>query len=313
MTKTQDIQIILASPRGFCAGVERAVDIVELALEKYGAPVYIRHEIVHNKYVVDSLKAKGAVFVEELDEIPDNAVTIFSAHGVSEKVEDEARHRKLFVIDATCPLVTKVHLEAKKHESLNKQIIMIGHQGHPEVEGTAGRVKSEVLIVSSIKDVDSLEIDNPENLAYVTQTTLSVDDTSKIINRLKEKFKNITGPDLKNICYATQNRQNAVKDLAKVVDVILVIGAQNSSNSNRLRDLGEEMNVPSYLIENPEDINLDWLKSAKNIGITAGASAPEILVNNIIDYIQTLYNKAEVQTLDGIIESLKFKLPSEVR
>ena len=309
----QDIQIILASPRGFCAGVERAVDIVELALEKYGAPVYIRHEIVHNKYVVDSLKAKGAVFVEELDEIPDNAVTIFSAHGVSDKVEDEARHRKLFVIDATCPLVTKVHLEAKKQESLKKQIIMIGHPGHPEVEGTAGRVKSEVLIVSSIGDVDKLEISNPDNLAYVTQTTLSVDDTSKIINRLKEKFKNIPGPDLKNICYATQNRQNAVKDLAKVSDVILVIGAQNSSNSNRLRDLGEEMNVPSYLIENPSDINLDWLKSARNIGITAGASAPEILVNNIIDYIQTLYNKAEVHTLDGIIESLKFKLPSEVR
>ncbi len=309
----KDIQIILASPRGFCAGVERAVDIVELALEKYGAPVYIRHEIVHNKYVVNSLKAKGAIFVEELYEIPDNAVTIFSAHGVSDKVEDEARHRKLFVIDATCPLVTKVHLEAKKHESMDKQIIIIGHRGHPEVEGTAGRVKSEVLIVSSIDDVDRLEIKNPDNLAYVTQTTLSVDDTSKIINRLKERYNNITGPDLKNICYATQNRQNAVKDLAKIADVILVIGAQNSSNSNRLRDLGEEMSVPSYLVETPEDINLNWLKSAKNIGITAGASAPEILVNNIINYIQTLYNKAEVQTLDGIIENLKFKLPSEVR
>jgi len=309
----QDIQIILASPRGFCAGVERAVDIVELALEKYGSPVYIRHEIVHNKYVVDSLRAKGAIFVEELDEIPDNAVTIFSAHGVSDKVEYEAKYRKLFVIDATCPLVTKVHLEAKKHESMNKQIIMIGHRGHPEVEGTAGRVKSEVLIVSSVDDVDKLKIENPDNLAYVTQTTLSVDDTSKIINRLKEKYKNIIGPDLKNICYATQNRQNAVKDLAKVSDIILVIGAQNSSNSNRLRDLGEEMGVISYLIENPEDINLDWFKSAKNIGITAGASAPEILVNNIINYIKKLYNKAEVKTLDGIIENLKFKLPSEVR
>ncbi len=309
----QDIQIILASPRGFCAGVERAVDIVELALEKYGSPVYIRHEIVHNKYVVDSLRAKGAIFVEELNEIPDNAVTIFSAHGVSDKVEYEAKYRKLFVIDATCPLVTKVHLEAKKHESMNKQIIMIGHRGHPEVEGTAGRVKSEVLIVSSVDDVDKLKIENPDNLAYVTQTTLSVDDTSKIINRLKEKYKNIIGPDLKNICYATQNRQNAVKDLAKVSDIILVIGAQNSSNSNRLRDLGEEMGVISYLIENPEDINLDWFKSAKNIGITAGASAPEILVNNIINYIKKLYNKAEVKTLDGIIENLKFKLPSEVR
>lgn len=309
----QDIQIILASPRGFCAGVERAVDIVELALEKYGSPVYIRHEIVHNKYVVDSLRAKGAIFVEELDEIPDNAVTIFSAHGVSEKVENEAKYRKLFVIDATCPLVTKVHLEAKKHESMNKQIIMIGHRGHPEVEGTAGRVKSEVLIVSSVDDVDKLKIENPDNLAYVTQTTLSVDDTSKIINRLKEKYKNITGPDLKNICYATQNRQNAVKDLAKVSDIILVIGAQNSSNSNRLRDLGEEMGILSYLIENPEDINLDWFKSVKNIGITAGASAPEILVNNIINYIKKLYNKAEVKSLDGIIENLKFKLPSEVR
>lgn len=196
---------------------------------------------------------------------------------------------------------------------MNKQIIMIGHRGHPEVEGTAGRVKSEVLIVSSVDDVDKLKIENPDNLAYVTQTTLSVDDTSKIINRLKEKYKNITGPDLKNICYATQNRQNAVKDLAKVSDIILVIGAQNSSNSNRLRDLGEEMGILSYLIENPEDINLDWFKSVKNIGITAGASAPEILVNNIINYIKKLYNKAEVKSLDGIIENLKFKLPSEVR
>lgn len=310
MTK---LEIILASPRGFCAGVERAVEIVERAIEKYGAPVYVRHEIVHNKYVVDSLKAKGAVFVEELDEIPNNGITIFSAHGVSDKVEDTARLRGLPVIDATCPLVTKVHLEAKKQESLNRQIIMIGHRGHPEVEGTAGRVKSEVIIVSSIDDVDIIKVADPDNLSYVTQTTLSVDDTSKIISKLKQRFPAITGPDLKDICYATQNRQNAVKKLATLVDMILVIGAKNSSNSNRLRDLGEEMSVPSYLIDSPDDINGDWLKNVKLIGITAGASAPEILVDNVINYLNGLYQEVVITKLEGIEENVKFRLPAEVR
>jgi 4-hydroxy-3-methylbut-2-enyl diphosphate reductase len=313
MSKNQKIEIILASPRGFCAGVERAVHIVEQALEKYGAPVYVRHEIVHNKYVVDDLKQKGTIFVEELDEIPNDAITIFSAHGVSDKVENEARHRKLLVIDATCPLVTKVHLEAKKHESLNREIIMIGHKGHPEVEGTSGRVKNEVLLVSSIEDIDNLQVKDPKNLAYVTQTTLSVDDTIKIINRLKEKFPEIIGPDLKNICYATQNRQNAVKELATKVDIILVIGAKNSSNSNRLRDLGLEMNVPSYLIDTPDDIDLKWLDQVNSIGVTAGASAPETLVENVINYLKTLYNRSIVRSLEGIEENVKFKLPKEVR
>ena len=307
------IEILLASPRGFCAGVERAVEIVEKALEKYGAPVYIRHEIVHNKYVVDSLKQKGAIFVEELGEIPDDAITIFSAHGVSDAVEDEARLRELVVIDATCPLVTKVHLEAKRQEAENKQIIMIGHPGHPEVEGTSGRVKSEVLLVSTLQDVENLKVVNGNNLAYVTQTTLSVDDTAKIIGKLKEKFPEIVGPDLRDICYATQNRQNAVKELAKKVEVILVIGAKNSSNSNRLRDLGIEMNVPSYLIDSPTDIDIDWFKNAKSIGITAGASAPEVLVDNIIDYLKSLYANPVVKTLDGIVENIRFKLPKEVR
>ncbi len=313
MHNTKTINIILASPRGFCAGVERAVDIVERALKKYGAPVYIRHEIVHNKYVVNHLKDKGAVFVEELDEIPNNAVTIFSAHGVSDKVENEARHRHLFVVDATCPLVTKVHLEAKKQESLNKQIIIIGHKGHPEVEGTSGRVQQEVLLVSTINDINYLVVKDPTNLAYVTQTTLSVDDTTKIISKLKERFPQIVGPELKDICYATQNRQNAVKTLAKQVDIILVIGAKNSSNSNRLRDLGEEMGVPSYLIDTPDDIDHSWFGTFNNIGITAGASAPEILIDNIIQYLQGIFPNSVINALKGINENIKFRLPKEVQ
>lgn len=308
------INIILAKPRGFCAGVERAVEIVEKAIAKYGAPVYVRHEIVHNKYVVDSLRKKGAVFVDEIDEIPDGSVTIFSAHGVSDLVESNAKERGLPVIDATCPLVTKVHLEAKRQEQQNRQIIMIGHLGHPEVEGTTGRVKSHVAVVSSINDVDALEVQDQDNLAYVTQTTLSVDDTAKIIARLKERFPNIIGPDLKDICYATQNRQNAVKLLAQEVDLILVIGAKNSSNSNRLRDLGEEMGIRSYLIDTPSDIQQEWLKEdIKTIGITAGASAPEILVDNVITHLQGLYQEHHTTTLSGIEENVKFKLPHDLR
>ncbi|MFV9876180.1 MAG: 4-hydroxy-3-methylbut-2-enyl diphosphate reductase [Rickettsiales endosymbiont of Dermacentor nuttalli] len=305
------MHITLAKPRGFCAGVERAIKIVELSLEKYGSPVYVRHEIVHNKYVVDGLKSKGAIFVNSLDEIPPNSITIFSAHGVSEQVETEAKKRQLSVIDATCPLVTKVHKEAQKNEVLNRQLILIGHRGHPEVEGTSGRVKQEVVIVSSIEEVDQIEVKDPTKLSYVTQTTLSVDDTKTIINKLKDKFPLIQGPELKDICYATQNRQNAVRTLAMQVDIILVIGAINSSNSNRLKDLGNEMGVPSYLINNYHDINNSWLEGVHTIGITAGASAPEILVEEVINYLSTL-TKTTIQNLDGTEENIKFKLPKEL-
>jgi len=302
------VEIILAQPRGFCAGVERAIDIVELALAKFGAPVYVRHEIVHNRYVVDDLRQKGAIFVNELDEIPDNAITIFSAHGVSEAVELKARVRELQVIDATCPLVTKVHREAQRSEAEGRQVILIGHKGHPEVEGTSGRVKQEVVIVSSVEEVDLLDIADPHKLSYVTQTTLSVDDTAAIIARLKARFPDISGPELRDICYATQNRQDAVKALSSQCGVILVIGAVNSSNSNRLRDLGEERGVPSYLINSAQDIDLAWFKDIEHVGITAGASAPEILVEGVIDFLKA-HGATNVRIMDGVIENIKFKLP----
>jgi 4-hydroxy-3-methylbut-2-enyl diphosphate reductase len=306
------MEIKLAQPRGFCAGVERAVEIVERALAKFGAPIYVRHEIVHNKYVVDTLKEKGAVFVNELIEVPDDAITIFSAHGVSEKVEEEARQRNLKVIDATCPLVTKVHKEAQINEAKGKQVILIGHRGHPEVEGTAGRVKGEVIILSSVEEVDKLEVKDPNNLAYVTQTTLSVDDTSHIITRLIEKFPKITGPNLRDICYATQNRQNAVRDLAAEVNLILVIGAVNSSNSNRLKDVAAGLNIPAYLINGPGDIDHAWFEEIDSVGITAGASAPEILVEQVIKQICSIKPGTHVTNMTGIIERTKFKLPQEV-
>lgn len=305
------MRIILAQPRGFCAGVDRAVEIVERALELYGAPVYVRHEIVHNRYVVENLKEKGAVFVQELDEIPDGAITVFSAHGVSEKVEETARLRALPVIDATCPLVTKVHKEAQRSESDGRQIILIGHAGHPEVEGTSGRVKQGVLLVSDIEDVAALEVEDPEKLAYVTQTTLSVNDTREIIEALKQRFPSIKGPELRDICYATQNRQDAVEKLAEHIEVLLVVGAQNSSNSNRLRDLGEERGVPSYLISQASDIESVWLERKKTVGITAGASAPEDLVQQVVSHLQRCYGGV-VETMDGIIEKTRFKLPNEV-
>jgi len=310
MPKTP-LRLILAQPRGFCAGVERAIEIVERALQKYGAPVYVRHEIVHNKFVVDDLRSKGAIFVSELDEVPTGAITVFSAHGVSEKVENEAKLRDLPVIDATCPLVTKVHKEAQRNEAEGKQVILIGHAGHPEVEGTSGRVKGEVLLVSTEEDVSNVQVIDPLKLAYVTQTTLSVDDTSVIIEKLKTRFPAIVGPELRDICYATQNRQNAVRDLAKIVDVLLVIGSVNSSNSNRLRDLGEEMGVASYLINNEHDIRPEWLHHVTTIGITAGASAPEVLTARVIDYLNDQYN-VTLETMDGVIERTKFKLPKEV-
>jgi 4-hydroxy-3-methylbut-2-enyl diphosphate reductase len=305
------MQIILAQPRGFCAGVKRAIEIVERALEIYGAPIYVRHEIVHNKYVVSDLKAKGVVFVNEVSEIPDNGVTIFSAHGIAQKVENEARLRNLPIIDATCPLVTKVHKEAQRSEENGNQIILIGHNGHPEVEGTSGQVKSEVILVEKVGDVASIVVKDAEKLSYVTQTTLSVDDTREIIEALQKRFPKITGPGTKDICYATQNRQDAVRKLSGMTDMLLVIGSKNSSNSNRLRDLGEEMGVDSYLINGAEDINQDWLVGKNKIGITAGASAPEVLVDSIIEFLGTL-GEIDVSTMDGEEESVVFKLPKEV-
>ena len=304
------MKIILAQPRGFCAGVDRAIEIVELALKKFGAPVYVRHEIVHNKYVVDDLKAKGAIFVSEIDEIPEGGVTIFSAHGVADKVETSARAAGLNVIDATCPLVTKVHTEAIKYEKEGREIILIGHKGHPEVIGTSGRVQ-QVMLVENEADVKKITPKDAANLAYVTQTTLSVDDTRVIIDALKARFPSIKGPDTKDICYATQNRQNAVRELSKFINVLLVIGSNNSSNSNRLRDLGEEMGVASHLINGAEDINQSWFGANDVIGITAGASAPEVLVEQVIAKLRSIGANA-VETLDGIQESVKFKLPKEV-
>jgi len=311
MDNTDKLTIILCEPRGFCAGVERAVTIVERALKKYGAPIYVRHEIVHNKWVVEDLRGRGVIFVDEIDDIPEGSVTVFSAHGVSDAVEEEAKERKLPVIDATCPLVTKVHLEAQRYEKKDKQIILIGHDGHPEVEGTSGRVKSEVLLVSSNEDVAQLRVQNENNLAYVTQTTLSVDDTKEIIKALKERFPTITGPDVKDICYATQNRQNAVRELKDKVDCLIVVGATNSSNSNRLRDLGEEIGISSYLIASEEELNFDWLDGKSSIGITAGASAPEHLVESLVSKLQN-YKPSILRTLMTVKEDIQFKLPKEL-
>lgn len=306
------MRVILAQPRGFCAGVVRAIDIVELALKKYGPPVYVRHEIVHNKRVVEDLKAKGAVFVEELDEVPDDAITVFSAHGVSQKVADDAQLRNLPVIDATCPLVAKVHKEGQRYSAQTYDIVLIGHEGHPEVEGTMGRIPGTVYLVSSTDDVDQLEVKNPDKLAYVTQTTLSVDDTRDVINALKQRFPKIVGPDVKDICYATQNRQTAVRTLAEEVDVLLVVGAQNSSNSNRLREIGAELNVPSYLIDDAKALDTKWLDGAETVGITAGASAPEALVQELISRLSEL-GDVEFVDFDGIKEDVTFKLPSELQ
>ena len=306
------MQVILAQPRGFCAGVVRAIDIVELALKKFGPPVYVRHEIVHNKRVVEDLKEKGAVFVEELGEVPDGAITIFSAHGVSQKVADKAELRHLPVIDATCPLVAKVHKEGQRYSAQGYDIILIGHEGHPEVEGTMGRIPGTVYLVSSIEHVAKLEIKDPEKLAYVTQTTLSVDDTREVIEALKQRFPKIVGPDVKDICYATQNRQTAVRKLAKEVDILLVVGAQNSSNSNRLREIGAELNVPSYLIDDAKALELKWLEGAEKVGITAGASAPEALVQELILLLNEL-EAVEFVDFDGINEDVTFKLPAELQ
>ena len=309
--KQMDLRVILAKPRGFCAGVERAIEIVERALDLYGPPVYVRHEIVHNKRVVETLRAKGAVFVEELDEVPDNAVTVFSAHGVSQAVEDQAKERNLPVIDATCPLVSKVHKEGQHHERKARQIILIGHAGHPEVEGTQGRIPGGVLLVTDTQDVARLTVNDPDKLAYVTQTTLSVDDTRDVIEALKERFPNIVGPDVKDICYATQNRQQAVRQLAAEVDLRLVVGARNSSNSNRLREIGSQMGVPSFLIDDAEGLDPSWLEDVGTVGLTAGASAPEELVEEVIKRLGDL-GAVAFEELAGVEERVQFKLPPQL-
>jgi 4-hydroxy-3-methylbut-2-enyl diphosphate reductase len=305
------LEVLLAQPRGFCAGVVRAIEIVERALEKYGAPVYVRHEIVHNKYVVESLKAKGAIFVEDLSEVPPSAVTVFSAHGVAKSVEDEAASRKLPVLDATCPLVTKVHNQGKRYMSRGRVLVLIGHAGHPEVEGTMGQVPGPVHLVQSVEDVAALTIPTESPVAYITQTTLSVDDTRDIIVALHARFSNIEGPDVRDICYATQNRQSAVRDLSKRVDVILVVGAANSSNSNRLREIGTEVGVPSYLIADGRELNPEWLKDVKTVGVTAGASAPEVLVDDVIEALRRIGPLA-VSVLPGREENIEFRLPAEL-
>ncbi|HIC30199.1 MAG TPA: 4-hydroxy-3-methylbut-2-enyl diphosphate reductase [Rhodospirillales bacterium] len=309
--KKKKLDVWLASPRGFCAGVERAIEIVERALELHGPPVYVRHEIVHNKRVVETLRDKGAVFVEEVDDIPDGAVTIFSAHGVAEKIENEAKNRSLPVIDATCPLVSKVHKEGQNHAKKDRQVILIGHEGHPEVEGTQGRIPGGVLLVTKPEDVAGLKVRNPDMLAYVTQTTLSVDETRDVIEALKARFPNIIGPDVKDICYATQNRQQAVRDLSEHVDLLLVVGATNSSNSNRLREIGSELGIPSYLIDDAENFDPSWLDGVNIVGVSAGASAPEELIQEVIERLSEFCD-VKLKKLDGVEENITFKLPREL-
>ena len=303
-----DVSIVLAQPRGFCAGVDRAITIVERALEQFGAPIYVRHEIVHNKYVVDDLRDKGAVFIEELFEAPDGSTVIFSAHGVSLAVRDEAQRRNLHIFDATCPLVTKVHVEVKRMREQGYEIIMIGHKGHPEVEGTMGQVKDGIYLVDTEADVANLQVKTPDHLAYVTQTTLSVDDTKGIITTLKQRFPKITEPKKADICYATQNRQDAVKVLAPQVDVVIVVGSPNSSNSNRLRELAEKMGVSAYMVDNADDVQVAWFTHVHKIGVTAGASAPEVLVESVLNRIKEL-GASSVSVLEGVEESVKFPLP----
>jgi 4-hydroxy-3-methylbut-2-enyl diphosphate reductase len=310
------MHIHLANPRGFCAGVDRAIGIVERALELFGAPIYVRHEVVHNRFVVDDLRARGAVFVEALHEVPDGATLIFSAHGVSQAVRREAEQRGLKVFDATCPLVTKVHMEVARYSRAGREAILIGHAGHPEVEGTMGqyeeRYGGRMYLVETEADVQRLQVQNPDELAYVTQTTLSVDDTARIIDALRRRFPNIQGPRKDDICYATQNRQDAVRELARQCDLVLVVGSRNSSNSNRLRELAEKENVPAYLIDGPGDIEPVWLERHQSIGVTAGASAPEVLVRQVIDRLRSL-GAADVMENRGREENVIFALPRELR
>ena len=311
MDNKQNLLVILARPRGFCAGVERAIEIVERALAIYGPPVYVRHEIVHNKRVVEGLKDKGAIFVEELDEIPDGGVTIFSAHGVAQKVENTAKSRNLPLLDATCPLVAKVHKEGQSYAKDNYEVVLIGHEGHPEVEGTMGRIPGKVYLVSSAEDVFKLNVSAPDKLSYVSQTTLSVDDTRDTIEALKARFPLIIGPDVKDICYATQNRQTSVRELSQRVDMLLVVGASNSSNSNRLQEIGAETGVATHLIEDPQAFNPFWLEDVNTLGITAGASTPEELVQELIEKIREC-RKVRLESSKGEDENVQFRLPPQL-
>jgi len=310
------MEILMANPRGFCAGVDRAIEIVERALELFGAPVYVRHEVVHNKYVVDGLRDKGAVFVEELHEVPDDSTVIFSAHGVSHAVEQEAQSRQLQVFDATCPLVTKVHIEVVKYAKEGREVLLIGHAGHPEVEGTMGRYDTQwggrILLVEKPQDVDTLDVKDPSKLAFVSQTTLSVDDTQEIIDTLKDRFPDIAAPRKDDICYATQNRQDAVKILCRDADLLLVVGAHNSSNSNRLRELGERAGIPSYLIADASSIDSNWLNESTKIGVTAGASAPEELVQQVIEHLKSS-GASYVNEVEGPEETVAFSIPKPLR
>ncbi|AQT61727.1 4-hydroxy-3-methylbut-2-enyl diphosphate reductase [Cellvibrio sp. PSBB023] len=309
-------QIKLANPRGFCAGVDRAIDIVNRALDVFGAPIYVRHEVVHNKFVVDSLRERGAIFVDEVEQVPDDVILIFSAHGVSQAVRQEAEARGLQVFDATCPLVTKVHIEVTRYSREGRECILIGHEGHPEVEGTMGQYSAEnggaIYLVEDEADVEALQVNDAENLAYVTQTTLSMDDTAKVIEALRNKFPKIQGPRRDDICYATTNRQDAVRQLALECDLVLVVGSPNSSNSNRLRELAERCGTEAYLIDGPEDINPEWIKDRVSIGITAGASAPEILVKQVIDKLKACGAQAPIE-MDGTPENISFSLPKALR
>jgi 4-hydroxy-3-methylbut-2-en-1-yl diphosphate reductase len=310
------MQILLANPRGFCAGVDRAIDIVERAIELFGAPIYVRHEVVHNRYVVERLRSLGAVFVEELDEVPDDATVIFSAHGVARAVQDEAKRRDLKVFDATCPLVTKVHMEVARYAREGRDVILIGHEGHPEVEGTMGQFDASfggrILLVETPQDVEHLQIPDPSRLAFVTQTTLSVDDTQRVVEALRRRFPTLATPRKEDICYATQNRQDAVKRLAERCDIILVVGSPSSSNSNRLREIAEKVGIPGYLVDGPDDLRREWFEGKRVVGVTAGASAPEVLVERVVARIRDWGGEAPVDLI-GQPENVVFSLPRELR
>ncbi|MGH8539828.1 MAG: 4-hydroxy-3-methylbut-2-enyl diphosphate reductase [Stenotrophobium sp.] len=310
------MQILLANPRGFCAGVDRAIEIVERALEQLGAPIYVRHEVVHNRFVVDRLRSMGAIFVEEVDQVPQGATCIFSAHGVSQQVREDAKKRGLTVFDATCPLVTKVHIEVKRYSREGREVVLIGHHGHPEVEGTMGQFDEahggHIHLVETPDDVAKLPLNNPDHMAYVTQTTLSMDDTSRVIDALRARFPNIHGPRKDDICYATQNRQDSVKELAAQCDTLLVVGSRNSSNSNRLREIAEQRGVPAYLIDGPEDIRAEWLSGKSKVGVTAGASAPEVLVQQVVARLREL-GGVTASEMPGRQEHIVFSLPQALR
>jgi 4-hydroxy-3-methylbut-2-enyl diphosphate reductase len=305
------LRVVLAQPRGFCAGVERAIEIVERALKKFGPPIYVRHEIVHNRHVVEDLRTRGAVFVDELDEIPPGSMTVFSAHGVPKSVEQAAAERGLPVIDATCPLVAKVHNEGRRYARQGREIVLIGHAGHAEVEGVIGQIRGKVHLVQTVDDIGRLQVGDPEKLAYITQTTLSVDDTRSIIQALMERFPATIGPDVRDICYATQNRQQAVRDLAHDVDMLLVVGSRNSSNSNRLREIGAELGKPAYLIDDADALRAEWFVGISSVGVTAGASAPETLVQGVLDGLQR-FGETHISLQDGVAEDVRFRFPAQV-